>query len=387
MVTSIADRPIPRRPAPVTEAAPVSKPSLTPPAPRDPGVRARAAAAAPSTPRASAASLRGDLDLRASHLSHLTRAASPAPLDGAHGVATAAARTKGPRLLHLGAGWTPQGQGYDAKRGEVLTTYYRGHDVLLSVQSKKTGAETTKVRLGGLGADAPGGPVKGPSHGGGVSTDGRNVYVADTGRIYVYSRKAIEAAERRGEPATPSQVMPVPKPSNLRDPATGVGLVSAGSYMAVKDGYAYVGAYSKEGDGKAGAVWRYELDEKTGALVQGSRKGPIRAPDRAQGLAVVDGALLFTTGDHKLMYQPIDTRGGRFRADIDDRVDIGNGLIDPYAQGINVVDGELWVTYESGARAYRDEVDQPREHIQRIPLRRLDLAAADLTVDELTGRR
>lgn len=379
MVAPITERIIPRRPVPVTEAAPAPAPQP----PRAPGVRERSAAAGPSAPRASAASLRGDLDLRAGHVA---RSASATLFEGAQAT-SAAARTKGPRLVHLDAGWTPQGQGHDAKRGEVLTTYYRGSSVLLSVQDAKSGRETHDVRLGGLGPGAPGGPVKGPSHGGGVSTDGRNVYVSDTDRIYVYSRKAIEAAERRGEPAKPSQVVPVPKPDHLRDPATGIGLVSAGSYMAVKDGYAYVGAYSKEGDGKAGAVWRYALDDKTGELVRGSRQGPIRAPDRAQGVAVVDGALLFTTGARELMYQPIDTRGGRFRADIDARVDIGNGLIDPYAQGLNVIGNELWVTYESGARAYRDDVARPREHIQRIPLRRLDLDAAGTTVAELSGRR
>ncbi len=378
MVTTISERSIPRRPAPVVEPSPA--PRAAPEPARAPGVRERSAAAGPTAPRASAASLRGDLDLRAAHVA---RAASPVPLDPA-ARASAASSSRGPRNLHLGAGWTPQGQGYDAKRGEVLTTYYRGHDVLLSVQDKKSGKENTKVRLGGLGPNAPGGPVPGPSHGGGVSTDGKNVYVADTDRIYVYSRSAIEAAERRGEVARPSQVMPVPKPSNLRDPATGIGLVSAGSYMTVKDGYAYVGAYSKEGDGKTGAVWRYKLDDKSGKLLPGSRQGPIRAPDRAQGVTVVDGALLFTTGARELMYQPIDTRGGRFRADIDKRVDISNGRIDPYAQGLNVIDGELWVTYESGADAYRDKVDHPREHIQRIPLRRLDLAEAGLRVGDLT---
>jgi hypothetical protein len=135
-----------------------------------------------------------------------------------------------------------------------------------------------------------------------------------------------------------------------------------------------------------GAVWRYKINEETGSLIEDSRQGPIRAPDRAQGVTVVDGALLFTTGDQKLIYQPFDSSASTFEADIADRVDISNGLIDPYAQGLNIIDGELWVTYESGSHKYRDKLkdgDEPREHIQRIPLDELDLAAACLTPEQL----
>ncbi|RKI07054.1 hypothetical protein D7Y15_29100 [Corallococcus sp. AB030] len=286
----------------------------------------------------------------------------------------------GPEFIHLDAGWTPQGQGYDAGRGEVLTTYYNDdHRVLLSVQDKDSGKETHQAVLGG---PPPAGP---PSHGGGVSTDGDNVYVSDTDHIYVYTREEIEAAQNECREAMPSQVMDVPKPEGLTDPATGIGLVSAGSFMTVKDGYAYIGGYSKDGDGKAGAVWRYEIDEKTGALIEDSREGPIRAPDRAQGMTVVDGGIIFTTGDKKLIYQPFTSTEDTFSADIDKRVDIGNGLIDPYAQGVNIIDGEIWVTYESGSDKYRDKVDEPREHIQRIPLEDLDLAAGCLTAEQLEG--
>ncbi|HYI00246.1 hypothetical protein [Hyalangium sp.] len=284
----------------------------------------------------------------------------------------------GPELVHLDEGWTPQGQGYDAKRGEVLTTYYDDSGVLLSVQDKKSGSETLNVRLGGNGEFPP------PTHGGGVSTEGDSVYVSDTDGIYVYSREAIEEAAKKGTVAEPLQVLEVPADTvDPADPKT--GLISNGSFMTVKDGYAYVGGYSEDGDGKAGAVWRYEINPDTGELIknENSPQGPIRAPDRAQGIAVVDGALLFTTGDHKLVYQPFDTDS--FTADIDDRTDISNGKIDPYAQGLNIIDGELWVTYESGADKYKDDVKNPREHIQRIPLDELDLDEAGLTPEDLQG--
>lgn|GEM_PF-1919833 len=348
-------------------------------------------AEAPATPPAAPAPFFKDgLDAARPSPVNLTGISTqPAVADSAR-VATATTSTSGstpvgPELLHLDAGWTPQGQGYDAKRGEVLTTYYSDdHDVLLSVQDKNSGSESLQVQLGGTD---PKHPEEGkPTHGGGVSTDGDFVYVSDTRGIYVYTREELERAAKTGTVAQASQVMEVPFPEGVKDPATGMDLVSAGSFMTVKDGYAYIGGYSKDGDGKAGAVWRYKVDEKTGELIKDSRQGPIRAPDRAQGMTVVDGAILFTTGDQKLIYQPFEASEDSFTANIDNRVDIGNGLIDPYAQGVNVIDGELWVTYESGSHKYRDGLNpkyEPREHIQRIPLEDLDLGAACVTPEQL----
>jgi hypothetical protein len=289
----------------------------------------------------------------------------------------------GPRLNQVDNGWIPQGQGHDAGRGQVLTTYYREIGippfdrgfVLLSIQDKKSGDEMHSALLGGKG-DFPA-----PSHGGGVSTDGQYVYVADTDGIYTYTRKEIVEAARNGTVAEPIDVLPVPEDTEDPDPQSDTPLISNGSFMTVKGRHAYVGGYSKDGDGSAGAVWRYRIDPDTGTLIEKSRKGPIRAPDQAQGIAVVDGALLFTTGKHELVYQPYDKQS--FTADIDDRKDISNGRIDPYAQGLNIIDGEVWVTYESGAEKYDQEVDVPRKHIQRIPLEQLDLESVGLTPEDL----
>ncbi len=291
----------------------------------------------------------------------------------------------GPEFLHLDAGWIPQGQGYDAKRGEVLTTYYDdSHNVLLSVQDKRSGNETQQVRLGGRSPDDPAGP---PTHGGGVSTNGKFVYVADTEHIYVYTREELERAARTGTEAQAFDVTEVLVSENVDDPASDLDLRSRASFMTVKGDYAYVGGYSPNEDDKAGAVWRYKIADD-GSIIEGSRQGPIRAPDQAQGMTVVDGALVFTTGSQKLYYQPFEESESSFEADVEDRKEIGNGLIDPYAQGVNIIDGEVWVTYESGSHEYRDELGEgevPRTHIQRIPLEDLDLEEAGLTPEQLGG--
>jgi hypothetical protein len=137
--------------------------------------------------------------------------------------------------------------------------------------------------------------------------------------------------------------------------------------------------YSPDNDGKAGALWRYKIGSD-GTLGK-NPEGPLRIPDRTQGVTVVDGGLLFVSGDKKLTYQPFDEKS--FTANIDDRRDISNGQIDSYAQGINIIDGELWVTYESGSHKYDQNVSTPRDCIQRIPLDRLDLDDAGLTADDL----
>jgi hypothetical protein len=297
---------------------------------------------------------------------------------------------EGPEFLHLKDEWIPQGQGYDSKNEEILTSYYNeDHEVLLSRQGKK-GKEAGHVILGGTLVDPPRGgqepesSVPPPGHGGGVATDGKFVYVADTEGVYVYSREAVARAEK-GETVPALDFVPKPYGDEYIVNGDPTPLINKASYMTVKDGYAYVGSYSANDDDRAGAVWRYKITEN--GIDPASVQGPIRAPDQAQGVTVVDGALLFTTGSQKLYYQPITSTEDTFAADIDDREEIGNGFIDQYAQGLNVIDGELWVTYESGADPYKDKpgTRNPRDHIQRIPLERLDLEAAGLTPEDLEG--
>lgn len=301
-----------------------------------------------------------------------------------------------PELVHLDEGWTPQGQAY-AGNGELLTTYYYhdrlslgdfiglGYDdsqylppseypfreegltergVLLSIQDTKVGTERSVALLGPGGDSA----YRAPTHGGGVATRGDYVYVSDTDGIYVYSRSQIDNAPVN--PATGRVEVPalevIPQPSA----PDGGDFVSNASFMTVHGNYAYVGTYNKdEGDtDTTGAVWRFEIDGD-GSLINPT--GPIAAPDRAQGVTVVnDGqGLLFSTGDKQLVYQPIESNDETFAAD-GESSDVGNGKLDSWAQGINIVGDELWVTYENGSSQY-DGRDGP-QRIERIPLSELD---------------
>lgn len=304
----------------------------------------------------------------------------------------------GPRLLHVDKGWIPQEQGYDATNGrdELLTTYYfpdnkstqrnenkfvwidRGNGeplrarrgVRLSIQDRNTGEELHRVQLLGK----KGGPT--PQHGGGVATDGKYVYLADTKEIFVYSREQISQAQRNDKTgrieARPIHVIPNPEVSKSS------GLHSSASYMTVHNGY----AYSSATDGKRGAVWRFKIDPETGDF--GPPRGPVLAPERAQGVDVVKNrktgklSLVFSTGSGRLFKQPISQPGEPFRTrgEGDDMYRQVNGRhgkkrvrpLQPWAQGINFIDGQLYVTHESAAKKNRHRAERPEPHIQRIPV-------------------
>lgn len=274
-----------------------------------------------------------------------------------------------PELLHLrdeDYEGIPQGQGYDAARDEFLTTYYAkdgdtSEDVRLSIQDKRTGYETAYVQL----KDEDGGEL---GHGGGVATDGRWVYVSDGGQVLVYDRAEIDAAAP-GTPVNASHSQDVP--------------VSSFMNLSPDGRYAYVGEWDKNtvlpGDSTPGypELYRYEVDHETGALV--NQSGPQRIPNNAQGVAETDGGLLFTTswGDkpgispNELVYQPFDgdQSQGFSLVDSGDAHDVAE--LPYYAEGINVVGDDVYVTHESGASAYQGEDGQT--HIQHHDLDDLDL--------------
>ena len=65
------------------------------------------------------------------------------------------------------------------------------------------------------------------------------------------------------------------------------------------------------------------------------------------------------------------------------------GELDYYAEELNIIDGEVWVTYESNAQKYKgkyeDNVGKPPENtsIQRIALDDLDLSGTGVTAQQL----
>ncbi|TWT19336.1 hypothetical protein FQY83_13350 [Luteimonas marina] len=320
--------------------------------------------------------------------------------------------TDGPRLLHSGPGsdWIPQGQGHDAGRGEVLSTYNDGGQVLLSFQKIVSecdpATDEVSVILGGDPEDPDAGA---PSKGGGVATDGEYIYVADTQEVYVYRRTDVEAALQPEAPRPPLRPDAQPSTSQLlQRPVTptveaiaripidaGDGNDISASYLTLHDGHLYVGDFTSTGitntfsgrndPTRDAELRRYALDPDTGLFDPADYRS-IEAPKYAQGAVVTDTGVLFSTSlgsgvtapADDLVFQPTTDTPATFSTDGDAR-EVGH--LPHYAQGLNVIDGELWVTHESAADKYRDNVDDPLDHIQRYSIDDLGLSPGDLGID------
>ena len=325
----------------------------------------------------------------------------------------------GPRLLHAGEGsdWIPQGQGHDAGRGELQTTYNNGEEVLLSQQPTTPDCdpatlEEMAVILGGDPDDAL--DTSAPTKGGGVATDGEFIYVADTDAVYVYRRADVDAALQAAGPAgedRPAPLLPDAQPDVLaplapatpptveaidRIPiATGDGDAFNASYLTVRDGELYVGNFSVDGTTNffsSGSAYstadaelrRYTLDGD-GGFSAGDYLS-IEAPKYAQGAVVTDTGVLFTTSlgsgitapADDLVFQATTDTPGSFSAE-GDAQDVGH--LPHYAQGLNVIDGKLWITFESAADKYRDKVDDPLGNVQIYDVDDLGLSADELGID------
>lgn len=224
-----------------------------------------------------------------------------------------------------GRGLIPQGLGYDPLTRSLLQAYYKdGEPSVLAVVDEVTGKELTEVELGGYGYDDTR-----PGHVGGVTVDGDSVYVTDSGKVYEYSLREIRAA---GPGTTVEQVQ---RPTD----------VAASSYSAFRDGRLYVGdhdasvmyVYEKDAHG----VWVPVRDSDGGAL-------SIATPDKAQGVLVRDGEFVFSTS-HGRQNESALVVQDRDSGERSDEYPLPN-----MSQGVVEVDGQLYVTYESGAEKFDD---------------------------------
>ncbi|KGN33950.1 hypothetical protein N802_07680 [Knoellia sinensis KCTC 19936] len=210
-------------------------------------------------------------------------------------------------------GLIPQGLGYDPATGTLVQGYYQdGGPSYLALIDETSGREIGEVKLGGS---------PGPNHAGGVSVDGDNVYVFDNGAMYTYSMTAIQSAGH-GETVPQSNDGPTK--------------VDGGSYSAVHGNKLYLGDFEND------RMYVYER----GPGGQWVKVGTVPTPNETQGVLVRDGEYVFSTSytrhqDNSSLYvQDFDgNRSGPYE-------------LPSMSQGIVEVDGELIVTYESGAEKF-----------------------------------
>ncbi|MGO1070712.1 hypothetical protein [Lysobacter sp. CA199] len=289
--------------------------------------------------------------------------------------------------IHQGEGspWTAQGLGYDEAERTFFTTYYRDDppdtitidpgnngtqietanpspqadlpNVRLSVQDRVTGAELPDVYLAG-----PDGRQE-LSKGGGVAVAGEYVYVADSSQVYVYRRDDIYNAR-------PGQIVEAVRVNEVEE--------GSASYINIHDGKAYVGRWVENHPWQSAAdgdpeVHVYQIDPETGRFVNegggytynvedprrtsAAPLATIQTPYNVQGIAVDDDGIAFSAsfGDFgpapsDLIWQDWSDRsnyelsGDRREYDVPD-----------YNEGIQIVDGEIFVATEEGAEKYDGE--------------------------------
>ncbi|MFT4188593.1 MAG: hypothetical protein QM621_08415 [Aeromicrobium sp.] len=221
-------------------------------------------------------------------------------------------------------GWIPQGLGLDPVSGLLFQGYYYGgwvrRGAALAVLDPASERVVTDVRLGGPGLR--------PRHAGGVTVDGKRLLVTDRGWLYTYELDEVLNA-RRGR--TVRQIAPTLP-------------IDGGSYATAHEDRLYVGLFGES------LLFTYERVRGGWASVGEAMSTPVNG----QGVLVRDQEFVFSTsrGTHhmsKLVVRPRDAGG-------DDTEDRSHRLPN-MSEGIVELDGELVVTYESGAAAYSRPFD------------------------------
>lgn len=234
--------------------------------------------------------------------------------------------------------WIPQGLAYDPDTGLIQTAYNEdGTRAGLSIVDPETGELIQTVELAGLPGDTQ------PDHAGGVFVDGGNVYVTSSDnppRLFTYPLDEIRNAVP-GQPVAPSG-----------DPQT----IAAGAYATVHDGVMYAGTFTDD-PSEQGELYTYVKDGH-GAWVRSG--GPYPTPGEAQGVAIKDGHIVFSTSE------------GRNNASTLQVYDLQTLLKDKelgglqgweglpnMSEGVVPLPGGLLTTHESGAGKYVDANGNP----------------------------
>ncbi|MBM9458850.1 hypothetical protein JK386_02975 [Nocardioides sp. zg-536] len=234
----------------------------------------------------------------------------------------------GPLIPNIAAngdprGLIPQGLGYDPATRSLLQALYKdGQPSVLAVVDEVTGTELTEVELGTYAQ----GETR-PGHVGGVTVDGDSVYVTDGGRVYEYSLRDIRSS-------APGRTV-----EQVRPPTE----VAASSYAAFHDGTLYVGSHDRN------VLYAYEKDARgEWRPVRDAYGDPveIKTPNDAQGVLVRDGELVFSTsyGRHNESALVVQDRVTGERSEAYPFPNMSQGLVE--------VDGQIYVTYESGAEKF-----------------------------------
>lgn len=230
----------------------------------------------------------------------------------------------------------PQGLAHDAASGELVYTFYEGHDPKkgLIVFADESGAVTARV------------PLEGLDHYGGVTVLGERTYVCGGGRVQVYETARLRAGF--GEPLATVRVR-------------------ASSTITSHRGDLYVSRFRTD---EPGVMYRYEI----GAEGLPARIGDeLVAPPRTQGVAFDGDQAVYFSRSWGRATPSVLTRVCAEDLWTDGGWTPENGhdtLLPPMAEGSVIIGRRLHQLYESGAATYRRH---PWPHpVRQVLVGRLD---------------
>lgn len=234
-------------------------------------------------------------------------------------------------------GWTPQGLAYDPASGMLVqTSYNEDGEAELSLVDPETGELVQTVRLGPYDGAAP-------DHAGGVTVHDGQVFVTSSDkppRLYTYDLGDINGA-------TPGQTVPVQGSPQTLD---------AGAYSTIHGGVMYAGTFTNDPD-EPGELYTYEQDASGRWVKTG---GPYETPGEAQGVAIHDGHIVFSTSEGRQnpsTLQVYDLNHLTSTGQLGTRQ--GFESLPNMSEGVAALPDGVLTTHESGSSAYVDANGNP----------------------------